>query len=686
MREEGARGIGAREADGVRDVSGGSDRRRKLAEGDLETEGWTEVKYRRRAPSLRVFTDISRGKARSGQTEATSFFFTSFPEWMGAREMWEVFRGYGKVDEVIIPPRRDVKGKRFGFVRFFEISDKWGFAKVLNTITIGDMKLAVNVPRFQRKPLSGTLPLEGRGPLPPAQRVAASVNLGREEIGRSFAEVVKGGGSGSRPGSPIKEAPLSYHVEEDQVELLKKAFVAQVQSPGMTFNLQEEFARHGYFDIKVTPMGANLALLQAIGEEDLATSIEEIRGWLANWLLDIKPWDPALIDCERYVWVRIHGVPAHAWNVQFFSFLAKSMGEFINVDDNTRFKRSLDVARVLIRVHSFKAIQEQIKVCINGSLFVIRLSEEWFGPRQQALVSPAESGSSSGGADSGEEEEASMCSGQHDVEQLAEEAIGESRKCREEDGQKSAGTQGRDRSVEVTARPFTSPARFPVSEDVTFPAHVMQTAGSLSYQKLLQSFIPAQIQPHQLGLSIMDEPSGSVHPSKAGPGPVEDFEGPVNTLGRGIEGHNTRAGTEELQPEEDLQTSGAVKHAVGEGDFGQNGPNLKRQLSVILEDRLSEETGGNDAGSMEAVKEVEIVQDSQLQAQDEKSCNSTFSKYSENIWRKFEDTPSGKIWQLAKLVGVLGVEDDSVYEELIQLMDKRDQAVKASRSADKGDK
>lgn len=40
---------------------------------------------------------------------------------MSAKELYGVFGGYGRVDEVVIPEWRNKHGCKFGFVRFFEV-------------------------------------------------------------------------------------------------------------------------------------------------------------------------------------------------------------------------------------------------------------------------------------------------------------------------------------------------------------------------------------------------------------------------------------------------------------------------------------------------------------------------------------------------------------------------------------
>lgn len=65
------------------------------------------------------------------------------------------------------------------------------------------------------------------------------------------------------------------------------------------------------------------------------------------WFDEIRSWSSREIDNERLVWLRCYGIPAHAWTVEFFSYLVSGIGEFVCVDDNTLNKNSMDIARIL---------------------------------------------------------------------------------------------------------------------------------------------------------------------------------------------------------------------------------------------------------------------------------------------------------------------------------------------------
>lgn len=73
------------------------------------------------------------------------------PKDCGAKELFMEFLRFGDIDEVIIPPKRDVRGKGYGLVRFFDVKEVEFFATKLDNIFIGRRKLHVNTPKHKRR-------------------------------------------------------------------------------------------------------------------------------------------------------------------------------------------------------------------------------------------------------------------------------------------------------------------------------------------------------------------------------------------------------------------------------------------------------------------------------------------------------------------------------------------------------
>lgn len=69
-------------------------------------------------------------------------------------------------------------------------------------------------------------------------------------------------------------AHLKFDVTKENISRFEKAFVGVVETPSITYNIQDMLYKEGFFGIQVTPLGANLCLL----EENMEAEIKAGRG------------------------------------------------------------------------------------------------------------------------------------------------------------------------------------------------------------------------------------------------------------------------------------------------------------------------------------------------------------------------------------------------------------------------
>lgn len=81
----------------------------------------------------------------------TPFFFTHFLENLSNSDLRKLFARYGNVEEVFVPRKRDKWGRRFGFVKYKEVTNEEVLWYKLEEVWWGDMKLKVNRARFGRE-------------------------------------------------------------------------------------------------------------------------------------------------------------------------------------------------------------------------------------------------------------------------------------------------------------------------------------------------------------------------------------------------------------------------------------------------------------------------------------------------------------------------------------------------------
>jgi len=78
------------------------------------------------------------------------FFFSHFPYNYGEYEIWRIFRRWERVEDVFISRRLNQRGHKFCFVRFQGITNPGALEQQLDNIRIGNMKLHVNMPKYQQ--------------------------------------------------------------------------------------------------------------------------------------------------------------------------------------------------------------------------------------------------------------------------------------------------------------------------------------------------------------------------------------------------------------------------------------------------------------------------------------------------------------------------------------------------------
>ncbi|CAL5199318.1 unnamed protein product [Lathyrus oleraceus] len=93
----------------------------------------------------------------------------------------------------------------------------------------------------------------------------------------------------------------------------------------MSYNIQTSFNIGDYFSIKVTPLGANLCLLEESESIEIRDLIREAKSLQSQWFLEIREWREEDVDKEIVTWLRYY--------------------------ENTLKGQCMDVARFLVRTN-----------------------------------------------------------------------------------------------------------------------------------------------------------------------------------------------------------------------------------------------------------------------------------------------------------------------------------------------
>ena len=217
--------------------------------------------------------DSNRNKQNSSN-DFTTFFFANFPNGYGELDMVRIFKRWARVKEVFISRRVNKWGRRFGFVRFFEVRNVGRLEKDLDQIYIGNKKLHVNILKYRRSELEAKgLVSENRG-LGSVNRVYQGGNSRKPQEGtvmareqkrtkevwkvktenKSYADAVKDNSQRMWKG-------LAIFSKKQVLPWMKNSLVGHFREELNFEELGEEFVKGGMSMVRVRYMGDNVALL-----------------------------------------------------------------------------------------------------------------------------------------------------------------------------------------------------------------------------------------------------------------------------------------------------------------------------------------------------------------------------------------------------------------------------------------
>jgi len=141
--------------------------------------------------------------------------------------------------------------------------------------------------------------------------------------------------------------------------------------------LQRRIFDAGFSNLVIIPMGVDKVFLRSLDGVDVRTTLSEARDFFNNFFSQPVTWNKDTLVHERGAWVRIYGVPLHAWNYEFFKLCVFDCGRLLKVDDITVDRDRFDYARVLVATSSLEIIKSEANILVDGVLFEFKIIEEW---------------------------------------------------------------------------------------------------------------------------------------------------------------------------------------------------------------------------------------------------------------------------------------------------------------------
>jgi len=310
----------------------------------------------------------------------TPFFFSNFPFDLKESDLWKIFPRWGRVSDVFISRRLNIKKQRFGFVRFLGVQNVRELEYHLNTIRIGSWKLNANRPKYirateTRKEWNAKLKEKALEPEKEIKKVW------RAKGTNTYANTVKNG-NGNRAQSQNRGSLHAIHfkAEETPREWLNTCHIGRVSNLSKISSLNESFILGGLGFIKVKFLGGFHVLLKGENEMTIKDAIEENKEWFEEIFDTIIPWNEQFVAVDKLVRVRWRGLPLELWNYDCFKHIAALLGTLVEIDEATLALEEMEYARFRIRVSVGCEAKITSYMNINDVLYQVSVEEEYTVP------------------------------------------------------------------------------------------------------------------------------------------------------------------------------------------------------------------------------------------------------------------------------------------------------------------
>ena len=167
-----------------------------------------------------------------------------------------------------------------------------------------------------------------------------------------------------------------YSSSADDVSWATKGVVVSVLNGEAISVLQRRIYDAGFDNLLIIPLGADKVLLKVSDEGDVLGMLSEASQFFDNFFSNPIRWNKDILVCERGAWVRIYGVPLHAWNINFFKLCVMDCGRMLRVDDVTVDKGCLDYARILVSTTSLELLNLNISLVVDDAICRFKVIEE----------------------------------------------------------------------------------------------------------------------------------------------------------------------------------------------------------------------------------------------------------------------------------------------------------------------
>ncbi|GAU30310.1 hypothetical protein TSUD_211670 [Trifolium subterraneum] len=169
----------------------------------------------------------------------------------------------------------------------------------------------------------------------------------------------------------------SYSAKTEDVQWVQSGLVATIFNGEAIPIVQNRITDTGFNDVVIIPLGADKVFVRSTEGVDVLTIVSNAEAFFKLVFSNWTRWKTDVLSYQRGAWVRLYGVPLHAWNVNFFKLCVLDCGRFLRADSCSADKDRLDFAQVLIATSDLDIVNRVERILVDGSKVEIKIVEEW---------------------------------------------------------------------------------------------------------------------------------------------------------------------------------------------------------------------------------------------------------------------------------------------------------------------
>ncbi|KAE8731840.1 Small nuclear ribonucleoprotein family protein [Hibiscus syriacus] len=258
----------------------------------------------------------------------------------------DLYFAHGRVLDAFIPNKRNLKGDRFGFIRFASFEEARRTISKMNGSSIDGSKIDVSFAKF--KP--------------------------RNSYWRKFSINVLQK-SGMEDDSRKNHYKVEGVIDEEKLQVLSNCLVGWCKDFVKIGHLARQMQAKGLTGFTLMRAAGNAILMIFEDNASLRSVKIDKSKILAEWFSIFEVWSESLVmECRR-VWLVCEGVPFHAWNWDTFKNITDKWGLLLAIDESCQSPSSFDRAKIHVLTKADARIDAMVELKVGDNFFKVMVHE-----------------------------------------------------------------------------------------------------------------------------------------------------------------------------------------------------------------------------------------------------------------------------------------------------------------------